>query len=98
MTLTEFLLARLAEDETIARDWRHNRDKVEIHGGGTGYERLVNPDHVLADVEAKRAVLRLLDQIGGHYEPNSARVVPNIRRLLAAPYADHPDYDQEWTP
>ena len=59
MTLTEFLLARIAEDEKVARDWHHHPSKVEVHGGGTGYLGIVNPERVLAECEAKRRIVEL---------------------------------------
>ena len=55
--LTDFLLARITEDEPVGRDWQHNRGKVEVIGGGDGYLRLCDPARVLAECEAKRRIV-----------------------------------------
>jgi len=107
VTITEFLLARWDADETIARDWQHNRLKVEIHGGGSGYERLVNPERVLADIEAKRQAIDAAwadhERIEGEWgmcqsqeQMDAKGDVPDVVRALASVYADHPDYDPSW--
>jgi len=64
-----------------------------------------DPQRVLADVAAKRAIVdgfttldnsrdRLHDA-GLHLQWN---VLRTVARALALPYADHPDYDEEWRP
>lgn len=60
-----------------------------------------DPARVLAEIEAKRDLLRLIE--GSHdYEPIflsgvSARMVQTLR-LFALAYAGHPDYQPDWTP
>jgi hypothetical protein len=51
---------------------------------------------VLAEVDAKR---RILDECGWAVKNGggSAFVLP-VLRLLALPYADHPDYRPDWAP
>lgn len=134
MDLTEFLRARLDEDEKRARDagesriaWLTYRDA----SGGLHYTTVANgrgdvwvadgkelPEpastlvvyetaRVLAEVEAKRKLL------GSHYDyrgvctrcfdwqnkPVEREQFPcEVVRLLALPYADHPDYRAEWRP
>jgi hypothetical protein len=88
MTLTEFLLARIAEDERAANaDWSN-----------LGYD----PARVLAECEAKRRILDLhrsgevCDPCSGWLGTDPAADCPTLR-LLALPYADHPDYRAaEW--
>ena len=49
-----------------------------------------NPDvfkRTRADLEAKRRIVERWRELH-----------PDVLRLLALPYADHPDYDQEWRP
>lgn len=93
MTLTEFLLARIAEDEAQA-----NRSKADL---------AMNPnlripaewvsgvaDRVLAECEAKRRIVE-------HCEPDPLTKSPGdeyVLRLLALPYADRPGYREEWRP
>lgn len=63
MTIVEFLMQRIAEDEAVGRDWSHiNRGggiKVDVCGGGTGYLAICNPDRVLAECAAKRRIVEL---------------------------------------
>ena len=139
-TLTEFLLARIAEDEAAAtfhRDdaWniqdtrRHWMDdpRPELVGGGkllaefdgehgvlaADHVQRWNPGRVKAECEAKRRIVALhgfasWDTPGGerractscgYYEdePVVDWPCPTIR-ALALPYADHPDYREEWRP
>jgi hypothetical protein len=171
VTLTEFLLARIAEDEEVARDaspggWSF--PGIESVAGGTLYDatrriadvvyeqpedhdgRIVrhllvpeadvngahiarhDPARVLAECEAKRRIvewhenwpvlvrtepkmetdpadirgytMRMTQQIQWQTEREYFRrfgeAPPSgpILRLLAAVYADHPDYREEWRP
>ncbi|MCX4543759.1 DUF6221 family protein [Streptomyces sp. NBC_01565] len=70
-----------------------------------------DPARVLAEVDAKRRIVALHSDSTGHscsitdktgYELNYADVAGDeactTLRLLALPYADHPDYRQEWKP
>lgn len=62
-----------------------------------------DPAYVLADVAAKRRIVALCQVdfnddgqpicLGGYGE-----AYWDVVRLLALPYADHPDYRQEWRP
>ena len=98
MTLTEFLLARIAERESVARDVRHQaligRPLLQLLGGGTGIRELVDPDRVLAECEAKRLLVTgLVDFMEGDYAPWNELFL----RYMARPHYDHPDYDQQWS-
>jgi len=83
MTLTEFLLARIAEDEasTPGRWDDHWYD---------------DPSRYAREAEAKRRIVeawrRDLDE--GVEQPEQLFAT----RCLALPYADHPDYREEWRP
>jgi len=75
MTLTEFLLARIAEDETVAIEVRDSHDPLTWAasdypdtgawgmGAGDGpsgyYSVVIDPDRVLADCDAKRRIVAL---------------------------------------
>ena len=105
MTLTEFLLARIAEDAAEANkagsftpwDRPYERDN---YGHLT-----VQPARVLAECEAKRRIVELASQ---YVQPSDAHdpgfngganhVGYNALRTLAAVYADHPDFREEWRP
>jgi hypothetical protein len=56
-----------------------------------------DPARVLADCDAKRRIVKL------HAVTTSGDCVAcdqqyDVLRLLASPYADHPDYRSEWAP
>lgn len=88
-TLADFLLARITEDEADAR----------TRSLGRGWRK-----QWLADCKAKRRIVGMyvgpteddegnLSAIGGYGEAWLDAI-----RFLALPYADHPDYQQEWKP
>ncbi len=109
--LVRFLRGRLAEDEAVARaaatdtdhrgDWwdsstlmatmqlpRADADHIAAHG----------PVRVLADVQAKRRLIEEsidADQAGEYWNSESREWA---LRLLALPYAGHPDYRDVWRP
>jgi hypothetical protein len=101
MKLTEFLLARIAEDEAAAQ-------AVVDELAFLGLPR--TRGRALAECEAKRQivedeVLRYCDNVppSGFVSPEVAdsirsRADSRTLRHLAAIYADHSDYRQEWKP
>ena len=82
MTLAEFLRARLTEDEQPCEGAQEYQSCDELS------ERRGR------DIDAKR---RILDECnwGG---PDHADVYDAVLQRLALPYADHPDYRDEWRP
>lgn len=128
MTLTEFLLARIAEDEAVARRCNTGPPIVlalqvgmDHHEGVESGWVEVDAGRVLAECEAKRAIVAsgpsecgmYADQFEGgstHYpDPDyfgycegcaAAEAADNVWRLaltaLAAVYAGHPDFQEEW--
>lgn len=134
--LTDFLLARIAEDEEAARacvgvndlarhlngapiprwvregsgirsddeyrilrvshTWRNEADHITRH----------DPARVLADCVAHRRFVErvlvfenALQDYPGLIRVEAARnALIMALRVLSTPYADHPDYEQEWTP
>ena len=94
--LTDFLLARIAEDEAAAQ---HRPDELD--------ER--RRSRVMAESEAKRAVVHVHEEVSGMVregdlsDPELARDarstllgVSAALIALARPYADHPDFDPAW--
>lgn len=132
-TITEFLLARIAEDEALTRSlWMSYcdgpegiRDGVVVMDDYFGAaELVVGYNRMLAECAAKRAIVER-ETAGRTWKPGDrqppqrfisaseplpedvaawrvAHTVPvtdtPTLRLLAAVYADHPDYRQEWKP
>jgi hypothetical protein len=107
VTLTEFLLARIAEDE-------YDSQYARVLDGLDWGERL------RAECEAKRRIVdAYVDERSRRdvYQSDESRAVEDedqaLRRrtsaarcrgleiaveLLSRPYGDHPDYQQEWRP
>ena len=117
MTLIEFLLARITDEENLARDaasegtphrtgWQLWTSKVDTTPGGEllGPRGSVeaSPVRVLAECEAKRAIMKLHSAEPGQHPDfcgHDLRELPcPTLRLLALVYADHPDYLPEWKP
>jgi hypothetical protein len=94
MTITEFLTARLDEDEAAARENVEYEDNVWETAGW------LPPSRVLAEVEAKRRIVEEADRYSPEleYGDNGEWAFEVTLRLLALPYADHPDYDEAWRP
>ena len=90
--LVEFLRARLDEDEQAAQRanamadhaWASSSDEV-IRTARGELGSFYDPARVLREVEVKREIVKL-------------HGIVHTLRLLAMPYADHPDYQQEWEP
>jgi hypothetical protein len=121
--LTEFLLARIAEDEAVAREAATWDDGMyffpwQAHIPQAGYFNSEQPygavefsaARVLAECEAKRRIVAMLDEsldfteamptpgYARAYHSPSLDVLVRVEQILALPYAQHPDYRQEWTP
>jgi hypothetical protein len=102
MTLTEFLLARIAEDEDDAR------------AAVDDDPNWLYPARGLAECEAKRRIVALHEATTDFSGEVYCWVCSNVERtgldtylepmpcptlrLLALPYADHPDYQPAWKP
>lgn len=82
LAVTEFLLARLAEQKRLAEDSRNHWTR----------------ERVFAECASKMDILReavaIDDQNCGCIGGNGRAIVAH----LAAVYADHPDYRPEWRP
>lgn len=134
--LPEFLLARIGEDEAVARaatpgPWRwaedpkdgmqsetvrthfddddptseswptdviyatgmHTEGFVRVEPGDREHIARHDPARVLAECEAKRRMVEMIPGMPADWDDRDY-----LLRLLALPYADHPDYDPEWKP
>lgn len=104
--LTEFLLARIAEDEEAAK--RAERwflvdfNNAENDEHGTRHK----PARVLVECDVKRQIVAFADQCHRDEErfgPGDAVMTSRYGaalvalRFLALPYAAHPDYDPAWS-
>ena len=91
MSITEFLEARIAEDEAQAEYVQSYGDCMTPTGGYA----LFTPHRVLAECAAKRAIIGWwTNGVIGEVEVDGELTNPLLP--LAAVYADHRDYQQEW--
>lgn len=114
MALTDFLLARIAEDEALAHgvvlDTGDGLLLVDEPVTIGGHQIVASASRVLAECEAKRRIVDLHQAADVDYGLEScfscgARdgwhdlpfPCPTLK-ALAAVYADHPDYRDEWRP
>jgi hypothetical protein len=98
MTITEFLEARIDEDEAQA--------KYVHEYGDTGGAALFAPARVLAECATKRAILGMYDTYANAVHESvgiaavgarcGQEVTADVLGAIAAVYKDHPDYRQEW--
>lgn len=108
-TLTDFLLARIAEDEEVARAGEDEWDtpagvaytRVGL-GSSANWVHTIDLARLLAECEAKRRIVHEFTGESPHanYDDCGDECVGNalhwVLRVLAQPYADHPDYREEW--
>jgi Family of unknown function (DUF6221) len=111
--LTEFLTARLDEDEADAHHAARNvvldASFLDDNAGDRALAHWLrhDPARVLREVEAKRKILAMWQ------EPETERYLPtgevvaqvavadaidSVVRELNTVYSDHPDYDEAWRP
>ena len=100
MSIVEFLLARIAEDETEAASYTMT-EAAAIGLDRPGSVAVVPPERsrMLTECAAKRAIIEKVGEI----EYNSGdlwthEMGEELLAHLGAVYADHPDYREEWRP
>lgn len=113
MTITEFLLARITEDEVKATLRTVHAEDCGWIPNEAGYSYPCNcgvPERMAAECAAKRAIIGLHGRNADIYGeamgdtctmctetgPDAQGWPCDTLRALAAVYAGHPDYQQEW--
>ncbi len=119
MTITEFLEARITDDEQAAQKaakWVASGPtpavtwfgalgdgNIKQFGEGGNHVSTWSPARALAECAAKRAIIKLADDVEGlDYRVTSEwggdidGTGEDILKSLASVYADHSDYQQEW--
>lgn len=112
MSITEFLEARIAEDEALAHAviatvtpdaWENPTKWGNFYPEDIAFWDSQTPNRVLAECAAKRTVVALADevdamdaQITAEWGGPNRGTADDILKALAAVYASNPDYRQEW--
>ena len=99
--LVAFLNARYDEDEAVARGGDDRSPDVTLRLDDDLRWVSITPARVLAEVAAKREVIRLAERAGDYHETvlnGFAAAMEGALRLFALPFADHPDYQERWRP
>jgi hypothetical protein len=103
VTIDGFLFDRIAEDEAAARSAEPWAIPNLLMRDGS-YRKLAahDPARVLAECEAKRRIVESWTMAEGSALDGDERVggvadgLRSAVEALAAAYADHPDYQEEW--
>lgn len=93
LTITEFLEARIAEDEAAAE-----RCASVIVVPAAVASTMIDPVRMLAECAAKRAILAEhspVDPCDAH-DADYRTITCDTICAIAGVYKDHPDYRQEW--
>lgn len=108
--VVEFLLARTSENEAVARAaeteewstgggrmWAWDRIAADQnpHGPSEGWV-LTEPRYILAECRARRARIAKLADMEADLSNTLSSHAYHLLCLEALPYADHPDYRDEW--
>jgi len=96
-----FVLARFAEDEAVAAAEAVLRDgDPYFENEASAFERRFDPARVLAECAAKRAIVENIyldpEAFNTEYRIGWNAGVEATAKILAAVYAEHPDYDEAW--
>jgi hypothetical protein len=99
--LTAFLLARIEADEATAGDVHDEGDYCGMFNENVGGCTCSYPARVLAECEAKRAIVARAKWIATSIEPlddHRSDFAEDVLGMLAMAYRDHPDFNEDWTP
>ena len=98
VTLTEFLLARIAEDERLVGPGDDRPDHGE-NGLAWSLEGLDGVSwRIRSECEAKRRIIHAYLEAEAMHGYGFAAGLAVAVKILAAVYADHPDFDPAWRP
>lgn len=110
--LITFLRARLDEDERLAKEcerlgvaepggalYEYVQTPFNEHAAARELADHFGPARVLAEVAAKRGIIDRYEHYRAHVaEYASVATYAHVLRVLAQPFAGHPDYREEWKP
>jgi hypothetical protein len=104
VTIAEFLLARINEDEAVVEKWPRDARAGIAPNGRLWQDQYGHPvwqarARVLAECEAKRRIVEefaALTPIPYDIAEGIYGAMRHCVQVLALPYADHPDFREEW--
>jgi hypothetical protein len=111
LTVTEFMEARIAEDEERARDFEEHQARAINGDYGTGGGQWATtmwhgvamigftPARVLAECAAMRKIVEMFQTARpamGEWESDYASAAYDAVRALASIWSDHPQFDPAW--
>ena len=103
--ITEFLEARIAEDEAEANaaianyapdEWDNPTNAGNYYPADIAFWERQTPTRVLAECAAKRAIIEAHTEAGPVCMPCEHEWPCATIRAVASVYSDRPDYRQEW--
>jgi hypothetical protein len=99
MDLVEFLRARIAED----RAWARQQERAAVRGHHLGRTRPQPPGHwsrVLVECEAKLSIVEEYELLAASPDDRAGQraTLRWVLEHIAAAYAGHPEYRDEWRP
>jgi uncharacterized protein DUF6221 len=107
-TLVEFLLARISDEEAVARRQARQAQAPTTNRTGTeGSAALALPDpdpsaRMRTECRARREMVGILQRMMILHDRPSERPQRDgalqLLKLMAVPYDQHPAYRQEWRP
>jgi hypothetical protein len=105
LTVTDFFLARIAEDEAVARAYRDGNSWGNPYAGdGDGpdvaYSNRFDETRVLAQCAAMRKIVEMFQTARpalGEWESDYASAAYDAVRALASIWSDHPQFDPAWS-
>ena len=107
-SLTDFLLARIAEDEEavrveveVHRELGFTDEQIDSHSGpgDWGPARVLSECGIRRDIVGLYGTIQLGEGVDGYPVPLGGagpETYWDVLCLLALPYDDHPDYQPEW--
>ncbi|MGJ3223773.1 DUF6221 family protein [Micromonospora aurantiaca (nom. illeg.)] len=100
--LVIWLRQQLDDDEQAAVAAGHASHFYDCSGECFDHHERWDDARVLAEVEAKRRLLRQFELRGNAVratvQPSTGGVWDDLLRMLALPYADRPGYREQWRP